>query len=191
MTVRTLLLAILALGATASQAQSLKIGVVDPDLIIPQMPEYSQVRGEIDQLEAAIGATLQAKQDSALAINNELAALANSSIVDPSARTEKQTELRRLVNEVQQGEEQALLYLSNEEIRRLRPALIRLNRAIQAVAAEQNIDLVLSPVANNAPLVIFANFDSENLVDLTQPVLDELGIVIEEADGASTPPEGE
>ncbi|MEM6328411.1 MAG: OmpH family outer membrane protein [Bacteroidota bacterium] len=180
MITRTLLLALLALGTAQVQAQSLKVGVVDPDLIVPQMPEYAQVRGEIEQLEASIGATLQAKQDSALAINNELAALANSPVVAPGAREEKQAELRRLVNEVQQGEEQGLLFLSNEEVRLLRPALIRLNRAIQEVAQEEGIHLVMTPVANNAPLLIYADFDSEFVVDLTQPVLDKLGIVLEQ-----------
>ena len=138
MTFRFFLLALLALGAIQVDAQSLKIGVVDPDLIVPQMPEYAAVRGEIDQLEAQIGATLQAKQDSALAINNELAALADSPLVTASARQEKQTQLRRLINEVQQGEEQGLLFLSNEEVRRLRPALIRLNNAISEAAEEMH-----------------------------------------------------
>lgn len=190
MTFRFLFLALLVMGAVPAGAQSLKVGVIDPDLIVPQMPEYVQVRGEIDQLEAQIGATLQAKQDSALAINNELAALANSSVVSAGAREQKQAELRRLVNEVQQGEEQGLRYLSNEEVRRLRPALIRLNRAIQEVAEEMNIDLVMTPVANNAPILIYANFDNGNVVDLTQPVLDRLGIEIQEEAEPTTPAPG-
>ncbi|HIG74155.1 MAG TPA: OmpH family outer membrane protein [Bacteroidetes bacterium] len=179
MTLRFLFLALLALGAAQAEAQSLKVGVIDPDLIVTRMPEYAQVQGEINQLEAQIGATLQAKQDSARAINNELVALADSPLVTDEARQEKESELRRLVTEMQQGEEQGLRLLSNEEVRLLRPALIRLNTAISEAAEEAGIDLVMTPVANNAPLLIYANFDSENVVDLTQPVLDKLGIVIE------------
>ena len=185
---RLFLVAVLALGATTAHAQ-MKVGVVDPDLIVPQMPEYAQVQTDIQQLEAQIGATLQAKQDSAVALNNELVALANNATANAEIRQQKQAEFLRLRAELQQGEEQGLRYLSNEEVVRLRPALIRLNRAIQDVAKEMNIDLVMTPVANNAPVLIYANFESDRVFDLTRPVLEKLGIEItEEMEGME--PEG-
>ena len=184
------LLAVLATGATA-QAQGLKVGVLDPDLIVVRMPEYAQVRAEIAELETQIGATLQAKSDSAVAINNELAAMGDSPVVAAGGREQKQRELQRLVNELQNSEENALRYLSQQEIQRLQPALIRLNRAIQELSAEMGIDLVLTPVANNAPVLLYANFDSERVVDMTMPLLDKLGIEIsaEEAAAMQASPE--
>ena len=179
------LLALLLFGASgAAEAQSLKVGVLDPDLIVVRMPEYAQVRQEIAQLEAQIGATLQAKQDSAVALNEELAALGNSPLVSAEARTQKQTTLQRLVRELQSGEEQGLRLLSNEEIRRLQPALQRLNTAIQELAAEMQIDLVMAPTANNAPILLYANFDSDRVVDMTMPLLDKLGIDVSDEDAA-------
>ncbi|OZC02940.1 OmpH family outer membrane protein [Rubricoccus marinus] len=173
------LLALLAASGVA-QAQNLKVGVLDPDLIVVRMPEYEQVRGQIAQLEAQIGATLQAKQDSAVAINNELRAMADSPVVSAGAREEKQANLQRLVGELQNGEEQGLRYLSDQEVRLLQPALIRLNTAIQELAEEMGIDLVMTPVANNAPVLLYANFDSDRVVDMTMPLFAKLGIEIPE-----------
>ena len=181
-----LLLALLFLGsASETQAQNLKVGVLDPDLIVVRMPEYAQVRTQVAQLEAQIGATLQAKQDSAVAINNELAALGDSPLAASGVKEQKQADLRRLVNELQNGEEQGLRLLSNEEIRLLQPALIRLNRAIQELAQEMEIDLVMTPVANNAPVLLYANFDSGRVVDMTMPLLEKLGIEVTEEAAAS------
>ena len=50
MTLRFLFLALLALGAVQAEAQSLKVGVIDPDLIVTRMPEYAQVQGEMSRI---------------------------------------------------------------------------------------------------------------------------------------------
>lgn len=177
------LLALVA-ASGAVEAQNLKVGVLDPDLIVVRMPEYAVVRGQIQDFETQIGATLQAKQDSATAINNELVALGDSPIADPAVVDAKRNELRRLIGELQNGEENALQYLSQQEIRLLQPALIRLNRAIQELSEEMGIDLVLTPVANNAPVLLYANFDSDNVMDMTMPLLDKLGIEISDEEAA-------
>ncbi len=173
------LLALVAASA-APQAQGLKIGVLDPDLIVVRMPEYAQVRTQIAQLEAQIGATLQAKQDSAVALNTELRTMADSPVVSAGAREEKAARLQRLVGELQNGEEQGLRYLSDQEVRLLQPALIRLNSGIQELAEEMGIDLVMTPVANNAPVLLYANFDSDRVVDMTLALFQKLGIEIPE-----------
>ena len=45
----------------------------------------------------------------------------------------------------------------------------------------------MTPVANNAPVLIYANFESDRVFDLTRPVLDKLGIEIVEEEATATP----
>jgi outer membrane protein len=185
MTVRSLLrtlslLAAVLLVAAGAQAQSVRLGYLDPDIIIVQMPEYAQVRDSLQAREQAITADLDARENTIRQKFQELQELADSPVLTAEARQEREQEILTLQAELEQQQQAGLQDLGRNEARLLQPLLLRLQDAIDTVSGEMGLHLVFSARANNAPVVLFA---SDDAVNLTEPVLRELGIEIQQ--GAS------
>lgn len=168
---------VLAPAALAQAPGPLKIAVIDPELIVPRLPEYATVQEQVRSIETQIGLQLKAKQDSATVIQQELRAMADSPVVDPAARQASLATLQRLLGELQTGEQQGLQILAREEYRALQPLLGKVSVAIETVSARDNIDIVFTPFSNNAPIMLYA---SDRVIDITVPVLNELGVSITE-----------
>lgn len=173
-----------------SDGASLTFGYIDTDAIIVQMPEFEQVQAQVQSAQAEVDSVLAArilpKRDSLQTAVEELNGLQNSSVVNETALQEKQETAARLQFEIQQIQQQGIRYLSSYEARLLQPVLNRVDEAIAAVAEERGIDMVLSQVANNAPVVLYA---SDRGVNMTPLVMDNLGIEPQQmqAPGAGQP----
>ena len=158
-----------------AQAQSVRIGYLDPDIIIVQMPEYAQMRDSLQMREQTIAGDLQSREDFLRTKFEELQQFAQSAVASAEAQQERENEILSLQRDLEQAESQGRAELAQRESQMLQPMLMRLQEAIDAIAGEMNLMMVFSARANNAPVILFA---SDEAFNITNPVMAELGLDI-------------
>ncbi|MEL6444631.1 MAG: OmpH family outer membrane protein [Bacteroidota bacterium] len=161
----------LTLAPVAAQAQDVKIGYLDPDLLLARMPEARDVQSQLQQ-------RLQADQQELATLQQNLAERyqdyeQNASVLNDEARQQREQELLSMQQDLQSAQQEKLQALQQQEAQLLQPLYDKLQTAIDQVAGEQGIAIVFSTRANDAPVVLYAG---ANAVDLTQPVAEQLGI---------------
>ena len=181
MMIRILLIAAVAAMALPASAQApLKAAYLDSERIVQNMPEYAQVQQQLALQQRNVGAQVRAVQDSLQAVlqteYESYQAFAASPVASDSAKANRAQGLLRLQGQIEEAEYRGLQFLSSYEMRLLQPVNNRLQLAIRAVAENQGIDIVLPATANNAPALLYV---SDRIMDITQPVLTELGIEFE------------
>ncbi len=160
--------------AGQARAQELKIGYTDHELIIAQMPEYQEILKQLQQ-EAAGGqkeyeAKVQEFQKKLEDYQKKQA------LLSPEARQKREAELVQMQQEIQQFLAQKEQALGQKEAELMQPLLQKLDNAIQEVAREQGIDLVLRARAGQEPIILYA---SDRIVDVTEAVMRKLGLITE------------
>lgn len=158
-----------------AEAQSLRIGYLDPDIIIVQMPEYAEMRDSLQARQQAIAGDLQAREDIIRTKFEDLQQFAQSAVASAEAQQERENEILGLQRDLEQAEGQGRNELAQRETRMLEPLLQRLQSAIDAVSGEMNLTMVFSARANNAPVILFA---SDDAINITEPVMTNLGLEI-------------
>ena len=194
MTLRTplqaALVALVALAAVApaSAQTTLKVGYIDPDRVILQMPEFKQIQEQMKAEQQQVATRVRTVQDSLNTVLQtkvaEYETFDASPLATDEARQERQIELYQLQGGIEQAQSQGLQFLSYREAQLLQPLQVRVDDAIRSVSQEMGIDLVLPSTANNAPVFLYV---SDRLVNITEAVMTNLGIDM----AAATAPAGE
>ena len=194
MTLRTplqaALVALVALAAVApaSAQTTLKVGYIDPDRVILQMPEFKQIQEQMKAEQQQVATRVRTVQDSLNTVLQtkvaEYETFDASPLATDEARQERQVELYQLQGGIEQAQSQGLQFLSYREAQLLQPLQVRVDDAIRSVSQEMGIDLVLPSTANNAPVFLYV---SDRLVNITEAVMTNLGIDM----AAATAPAGE
>lgn len=178
-------LAAVVAAPVASAQAPLKAAYLDSERIVQNMPEYEQVQQQLAVQQRNVGAQVRAVQDSLQTVlqtqYESYQTFASSPVATEEAKAERAQGLVRLQGQIEEAEYRGLQFLSSYEMRLLQPVNNRLQLAIRAVAMAQDIDIVLPATANNAPALLYV---SDRIVDITAPVLTELGIEFEEASAA-------
>ena len=148
-----------------SQAQ--KIGFVNTDYVLAQMPEAKQIQSELQsyekQLSGKIQATMQGYQQQLQAYQQGAATMTNE------ARQAKEKELTDLQTQIQQDQQEAQLNLQRKQGELVQPALTKIQEAINKVAKANNYTHILSP-----EVVLYV--ENEEEANLSDKVLKEMGI---------------
>ncbi len=169
------LLAAILVPLFGAHAQSVQIGYLDPDIIIVQMPEYSEMRDSLQTRDQAIAADLQAQENVIRTKFAELQQFAQSAVASPEAQQERENEILSLQRDLEQAESRGRNELAQREARMLEPLLIRLQGAIDLVSEEMGLTMVFSARANNAPVILYA---SDDAINITEEVMTNLGLEI-------------
>jgi outer membrane protein len=165
--------AILTLFAIGAQAQdNMKIGFVDTDYILTQMPEAKQIQSELQayqrQLTNKIQATMQGFQTQLDTYQKGAATMTEE------ARAAKEQELQELQQQIQQDQQQAQLSMQRKEEELLAPVYEKIQTNIDKVAEQNNFTHIFnSNIAGNAILLYVKNQDEANISDM---VLQAMGI---------------
>ena len=176
------LVAAILVPILGAQAQSVRIGYLDPDIIIVQMPEYALMRDSLQTRDQIISGDLQAREDILRAKFEELQQFAQSAVASQEAQQAREDEILSLQNQLVQAEAQGRSELAQRESQMLQPLLMRLQEAIDAVAGEMDLMMVFSARANNAPVILFA---SEDAFNITEQVLANLGLEISDSEAGN------
>lgn len=163
------------LQPVSAHAQDMKIGFVEPRIILERMPEMAAVqqrlqnfadrkRTELLQQETSLQQQLQSYQERA-------------SVMSADARANEEERLGQLSNELQQSQALAEQELAERRASLMSPLLQQVQEAIDAVAAAKGIDIVLNTTTSTGDVIIL--YVAESLraeVDITDDVMARLEI---------------
>ena len=165
-----------AIGGPPAWGQQ-KIGYVDTEYVLKNMPEYTTVQQKLDKLEQQWRQEIQKKQKEARALEQEFEA--RELLYTEEERTRKQEAIEAARKEVEQLRQQYFgpngqLYSRQQEL--MRPIQERILEATESVATDGGYDYVVDKKGET--LFLYAK-EEHNLSD---QVLRELGINVEAED---------
>jgi|AntRauTorcE11897_2_1112592.scaffolds.fasta_scaffold50071_2 outer membrane protein len=162
----TLLLFIVSASAVAQ----IKIGYMNTQEVLNQLPEREQVQKELN-------AFIQQKQSEltqkATDYQNEVAEYQSNQASMSAQQIEKrEQELTEMQASLQEFDQSIRLQVQQKRDQLLEPILTRVDAAIATIAESENLDFVINKSTNSGEEVIF--YASDNQLDITQPVINRL-----------------
>jgi outer membrane protein len=166
-------IALFCVGFVA-QAQELKIGYTNVELLMDLMPEMEQIAADIQDYQSQLQTNIQTKaQDFQRKVQAYQQA---AQTMTEDARGAKEQELQKLQQDLQKYEQDAQTSYQRKLGELLEPVQQKVFNAINAVAAENNYTHVFSEAAGNSPILLYTKDDDK----FTELVLAKLGIKIPE-----------
>ncbi len=176
--------------ATAQDASS--IGYTDYELILVQMPDFRQVQQQIqEQAEAdqEALATLQTEIEQRLQAKGEELQQRFQAAQGPVTDDARQRAMNELQQEaiefeieqrqrMEQERQRRIQSLTRLEAELLEPLYGQLQEAINAVAEQRNLSIVVSSRLSGEPVLLYAG---PGAVDITAEVMSRLGISMQSA----------
>lgn len=161
-----------------SAAQALSVGYTDHEIIIVNMPEYQEVQ---QSLQSAYEGSQQELQTLSQDFQDRLARYQQQqSLLSEERRQEREQELMQLQEQLQAQAQEQEQALAQRESELMQPLLERVQTAINEVAADRGLDIVLRSQVGSQPLLLYVN--EETIEDITLPVARNLGLDVDEVD---------
>ena len=152
---------------------SLKIGYTNVDYVLSQMPESKQIESDLKAYGSQLEAQLQSKykEYETKAVAYEKGAAAMTDVV----RADKEKELINLRNSIEEFQKNADASLQNKQQTLLKPALDKLQKAIDDVAKENGYTYIFNSDAGygSTPILLFSSSEENNISDL---ILKKMGV---------------
>jgi outer membrane protein len=159
-----LIFSIIILGVQNLIAQGAKIGFIHSDTVLVSMPEYEEVKSQIETYSSQLSAQLQSKGAEFEEKAREFEQNANTwaeAIV-----TDKREELVRLETNIREFQQQAESKMREKENEVLGPLYVKIEAAIRSIAAEEGYDFITP-----SQVFLYANPDH----NITDQIIAKLG----------------
>ncbi|GAB5519652.1 MAG: OmpH family outer membrane protein [Rhodothermales bacterium] len=170
------LFALLLLPSFDVQAQSVKIGYVDPEVLIANMAEYRTVQQQIQQnyqeKQTALESMAQDLQDKVQKYQKQ------QPLLSEATRQQREQELMQLDGEVRQAAARSDQELAQYEQQLMQPIITKVEAAINKIASAKGLDIVL-----RAPIIVYVN--EQTTTNIMLDVAKELGIEVDEEAAAA------
>lgn len=154
----------------AAQAQSIKIGYANPDVIIGQLPEFATIQNELKALAQKKEAEVAVKRDSLASLFQKYQQVAAT--LSPQQNEQEQTKLQALSDELQEIGNSARLELQRKQAELFQPLYEKVQQAIQDVAKELSLDFVFnSTTSNGDAIILFVDEDQRAQLNITEKVI--------------------
>jgi outer membrane protein len=185
--------AVVAFGGQAAVAQTApSIGYTDYELILVQMPQFRQVQEQVQaqaerdqqslaELQTQIEARLQAKGEE---LQGRLQGAQGPVTDDARQRMIQELQQEAMQFEIEQRRElesqrqQRIQSLTRREAELLQPLYDELQEAINVVAEQRGLMMVVSSRLSGEPVILYAG---NGAVDITAEVMSRLGISMQSA----------
>ena len=162
-----------------AQAQSnnseLKIGYVNPQSILANMPEMRAVQQRLQNFTARKHqelSTLEQESQTQVAEYQQ-----KVGVISADAQQQEEARLGQLQQELLQAQEVAEQELAQRRDELVGPLLEQIGSAIEAVAQKQGLSYVLNTTTSSGDMIIlYASEDFRAKFDITQSVMEELGM---------------
>ncbi len=160
---------------TQAVSQDMKVGFVEPRIILERMPEMRAVqqrlqnfadrkRTELIEAETNFQQQLQSYQERA-------------SVMSQTARTTEEERLAEVSAELQQLQATAEQELAQRRAELMSPILQQIQDAIDAVAGEKRLDIVLNTTTSTGDVIIlYVSEEVRQQNDITEAVMARLEI---------------
>ena len=164
-------------GPTPAGAQQ-KIGYVDTEYVLNEMPEYATVQKKLDKLEQEWRTEIEQKRKTVEKLEQEFEA--RELLYTEEERKRKQAEIQQARSEVEKLRQRYFgpegeLYTRQKEL--MRPLQERILKAAESVATDGGYDYVVDQ--KGEALFLYARDEH----DLSDQVLRELGINVDDQSG--------
>jgi outer membrane protein len=164
-------IALFCVGFVA-QAQELKIGYTNVELLMDLMPEMEQIAADIQDYQSQLQTNIQTKAQD---FQRKVQAYQQAApTMTEDARAAKEQELQKLQQDLQKYEQDAQTSYQRKLGELLEPVQQKVFNAINAVAAENNYTHVFSESAGQSPILLYTKDEDK----FTELVLAKLGIEI-------------
>ena len=161
------------------QAQSnnseLKIGYVNPQSILANMPEMRAVQQRLQNFTARKQQELSTLEQE---FQTQVAEYQQKvGVISADAQQQEEARLGQLQQELLQAQEVAEQELAQRRDELVGPLLEQIGSAIEAVAQKQGLSYVLNTTTSSGDMIIlYASEDFRAKFDITQSVMEELGM---------------
>lgn len=162
-----------------AQAQSnnseLKIGYVNPQSILANMPEMRAVQQRLQNFTARKQQELSTLEQD---FQTQVAQYQQKvGVISAEAQQQEEVRLGQLQQELLQAQEVAEQELAQRRDELVGPLLEQIGAAIEAVAQKQGLSYVLNTTTSSGDMIIlYASEDFRAKFDITQSVMEELGM---------------
>ena len=162
-----------------AQAQSnnseLKIGYVNPQSILANMPEMRAVQQRLQNFTARKQQELSTLEQE---FQTQVAEYQQKvGVISAEAQQQEEARLGQLQQELLQAQEVAEQELAQRRDELVGPLLEQIGAAIEAVAQKQGLSYVLNTTTSSGDMIIlYASEDFRAKFDITQSVMEELGM---------------
>lgn len=162
-----------------AQAQSnnseLKIGYVNPQSILANMPEMRAVQQRLQNFTARKQQELSTLEQE---FQTQVAEYQQKvGVISAGAQQQEEARLGQLQQDLLQAQEVAEQELAQRRDELVGPLLEQIGAAIEAVAQKQGLSYVLNTTTSSGDMIIlYASEDFRAKFDITQSVMEELGM---------------
>lgn len=155
---------------TVAASAQVKIGYMNPNQVLSQLDEVAAIETQIDELATQRDEML-AKKATELQ-QDYLAYEEGKSVMAASAREQKEQELVDRDSQLQEEQQTYINEIRQRRAQLLQPIMERLDNAIQAVAKEQGLDLVLNEGTTYGDAIVF--YTNDEKLNITAQVLERV-----------------
>ncbi len=157
-----------------------RIGFTNQEALLANMPNFTDVQEQLEQETVRLQGSLQEMQQE---FQEQLQRYEQQQgLLSDERRQDRENELREMQMEFQQAQQEAEQELAQLEMELMTPLLEELQDAIDEVAAEQNLDLVLRQQA-----LAYVSGTTNNVVNINEEVAARLGIDIDATEAEPAP----
>jgi len=161
-------------------AHGQRIGYANQEALLANMPGMSEVQKKLQQAARQQQQQLQKEQKQ---LQRQMQQYQQQqSLLSDSAQAERERELRQRQQQLQKSSRQRQQQLRKRERELMQPLLEELQTAIETVASEENVDVVLRTQA-----LLDVNESSTSVVNLSPAVAEELGIQLRQTPQQPSP----
>ncbi len=150
---------------TPALAKELRIGVVDIEGIMSTSPDYKRIEGSLKKKQEELGRPLQQREQELSQQLQEYQKQAQAGIIKEDVKKQKESELQKKFEDIQKSKDTAAHSFQEYYQGQLKPLMEKLNKTVDQVAGENNLDLVL---AKGAVVVL-----RDKSLDITDKVRDK------------------
>lgn len=161
--------------ARTAEAQDMKIGYVEPRLILERMPEMRAVQQRIQNF---VERKREELADQEMAFQREVEEYQQKiGVISDAARQQEEERLGQMQFDLQQSQNQIRQEIEQRQAELMAPLLDQIQSSISVVAREKGIDYVLNTTTRAGDVIIlYVREDLQNEYDITDAVMRNLGI---------------
>ncbi len=164
---KILLITVFMVGLGSEVFSQVKIGVMNPAVVLAQLEEVQAIDEEIQELIATrdnqlLAQSAQLEQDVASYEQTKL-------MMTPEQQQVREQELLDRTQELENERESYINEIGQRRIQKMEPILGRLDAAIQQVAEAEGLDLVLNQATSYGDIIVF--YTNEERLNITDQVL--------------------
>ncbi len=162
-------------SAQAQATEEMKIGYVNPQAILVNMPEFAAVEKRLENFSIKEASELRQKEQ---AFQTEVVNYQQKmGVISAEAQAQEQERLGQMQNELLQASNEAERAVQAKEQELIAPLLSQIATAINVVAERMELTYVLNTTTSTGDMVIlYVAEDYASRYNITQSVMEELGM---------------